>query len=118
MVTKVTQLNPRFRILCLPNEIWFKLSQAIPAVNSTHQFSQFYFLLRNHLGRMVLMIWPVNLSKRYKDGKLGRVDELNLVETKFMDEIFVLYLIRHTNKKWNHETLDSPEVTVVQGPFV
>ena len=57
-------------------------------------------------------------SERRIDGKLERVAELNLAEKKFMDEIFVLYRIRRTNEKWNHETLNRPEVTVMQGSLV
>jgi hypothetical protein len=52
------------------------------------------------------------------DGILGRVNELNLAETKFMDEIFVLYPIRDTYEKWNHEPLNGPEVKIMQGSLV
>ena len=48
----------------------------------------------------------------------GKLAELNLAEKKFMDEIFVLYRIRGAYEEWNHETLNSPEVTVMQGSLV
>ena len=54
-------------------------------------------------------------SGRRTGGRSGKGDEEHLAETKLMDEIFVCHLIRHTYKKWNHEPLNSPEVTVMQG---
>jgi hypothetical protein len=48
----------------------------------------------------------------------GKLIELNLAEKEFMDEIFVLHFIRRTYEKWNHETLNSPEVTVMQGTLI